>query len=190
VLPDDDDTVALPPRLLGAEAERVVPPDNADADTILRATPRRERKDADVGPDAATATEASVGGAPSGHKRAAVTHTVLGFRLGDSPIVLLDTVVYLGRKPSPPRVTRGDAPRLVRVISATNEVSSTHVELRQLGAMVVVTDLKSTNGTRVLLPGHPVRSLRPGESITIGVGTLIDVGDGNVLELVRPGVSL
>jgi pSer/pThr/pTyr-binding forkhead associated (FHA) protein len=180
VPPDDDDTVALPPRRRGADAERVVPPDSGSADTILRATPRRERQELGASAPAVQA-----------HKtQESISATVLGFRLGDSPIVLLDTVVYLGRKPSPPRVTRGAAPRLVRVISATNEVSSTHVELRQLGAMVVVTDLKSTNGTRVLLPGHPVRSLRPGESITIGVGTLIDVGDGNVIELVRPGVSL
>ncbi len=106
-----------------------------------------------------------------------------GFRIGNSQIVLLDAVALVGRKPSAPRVVREGLPRLVRVQSATQEVSSTHLELRQVGTTVVATDLHSTNGTRLGVPGHPVRSLRPGESVVVGVGTLIDIGDRNVLEI-------
>ena len=106
-----------------------------------------------------------------------------GFRMGSSATVLLDAIAYIGRRPSAPRVVRGGRSRLVRVQSPTHEVSSTHIELRQIGSTVVVQDLKSTNGTRIGVPGMPVRSLRPGESLVVMVGTLIDIGDGNVIEV-------
>lgn len=107
----------------------------------------------------------------------------LGFRVGSSAVILLDAVVYIGRKPSAPRVVRGGMPRLVRVPSATNEISSTHLELRQLGKTVVVTDMRSTNGTAVGVPGLPVRRLRQGESLVVTPGTLIDIGDRIVIEI-------
>ena len=113
----------------------------------------------------------------------AIAPSFYGFRMGSSATVLLDAVAYIGRRPSTPRVVRGGRSRLVRVQSPTHEVSSTHLELRQLGSTVVVQDLKSTNGTRVGVPGMPVRALRPGESIVVVVGTLIDIGDGNVIEI-------
>ena len=111
------------------------------------------------------------------------TPSYYGFRMGSSAVVLLDAVAYVGRRPSTPRVVRGGRSRLVRVQSPTHEVSSTHIELRQLGSTVVVQDLKSTNGTRIGVPGLPVRTLRPGESVVVVVGTLIDIGDGNVIEI-------
>ncbi len=111
------------------------------------------------------------------------TPSYYGFRIGNSQIVLLDAIAYVGRKPSTPRVVRGGAPRLVRVQSPTQEVSSTHLELRQVGSTVVAQDLHSTNGTKLAVPGHPVRALRPGESVVVTVGTLIDIGDRNVIEI-------
>ena len=106
-----------------------------------------------------------------------------GFRIGNSQIVLLDAIAYIGRRPTAPRVVRGGVPRLVRVQSPTQEVSSTHLELRQVGTTVVAHDLKSTNGTMLAVPGHPVRALRPGESVVVTIGTLIDIGDRNVIEI-------
>ena len=106
-----------------------------------------------------------------------------GFRIGNSQIVLLDAIAYIGRKPSTPRVVRGGVPRLVRVQSPTQEVSSTHLELRQVGSTVVAQDLHSTNGTMLGVPGHAVRALRPGEAVVVTVGTLIDIGDRNVIEI-------
>jgi hypothetical protein len=109
---------------------------------------------------------------------------IYGFRLSGSDVVIvLDRPALVGRKPAPPRVPGGPPPRLVRVLSPRAEVSSTHVELRQLGATVVVTDLKSTNGTIVVFPGLEARSLRSGESIVVTPGTLVDIGDGNVIEI-------
>jgi pSer/pThr/pTyr-binding forkhead associated (FHA) protein len=106
-----------------------------------------------------------------------------GFRIGSSQIVLLDAIAFIGRRPSAPRVVRGGLPRLVRVQSPTQEVSSTHLELRQVGSTVVAQDMNSTNGTTVGIPGHPVRTLRPGESVVVTIGTLIDIGDRNVIEI-------
>ena len=52
-----------------------------------------------------------------------------------------------------------------------------------LGDVVVVTDLRSTNGTRVINPGQPTVLLAPGDSMALGVGAIIDLGDGNRLEV-------
>ena len=113
------------------------------------------------------------------------------FRFGDrSEVVALDRPVYLGRRPSTPRVIAGDAPRLVVVPSPLREVSATHLEIRQLGASVIVTDLRSTNGSIVMLPGSVPRKLRQGESVVVSPGTLVDIGDENVLQILpmqRPG---
>ena len=104
------------------------------------------------------------------------------FRIGKT-VVWLDAVSYVGRRPSSPRIIYGQMPRLVRVPSPKQEVSSTHVELRQLGASVVLTDMKSTNGSVVFPPGGEARKLRQGESIVATPGTLVDIGDGNVIEI-------
>jgi hypothetical protein len=163
VLPDNDDTV------VGASS----PLDAADLDTddtVLR-TDRREGQGSVVHAPVQEATTPRP--------------ALLGIRLGDSPIISLDAIIYLGRKPSVPRIVLDGNTRLVRVLSPTNEVSATHIELHQIGATVVVTDLRSTNGTSILVPGLPVRALRSGESLTVGLGALIDVGDGNILEIVE-----
>ena len=98
----------------------------------------------------------------------------------------LDVPVVVGRRPSGPRVPGPEQPVLVRVHSATGEVSSTHVRVEQQGDTVVVTDLRSTNGTVVALPGRvPVR-LRQGESAVALAGTIVDIGDGNLLEVLPP----
>jgi len=104
------------------------------------------------------------------------------FRIGQA-IVGLDAVTLVGRKPSAPRIADGRTPRLVRVPSPNREVSGTHVELRQSGATVVVTDLRSTNGTVVMIPRRRPRTLRQGESVVVTPGTLVDIGDGNVIEI-------
>jgi pSer/pThr/pTyr-binding forkhead associated (FHA) protein len=62
-------------------------------------------------------------------------------------------------------------------------VSASHLEIRQLGASVVVTDLRSTNGSVVAVPGSAPHTLRQGESMVVTPGTLVDIGDGNVIEI-------
>ncbi len=106
------------------------------------------------------------------------------FRIGEhSDPIELDSPAYLGRRPSPPRIQTGTRPRLVVVQSLRHEVSSTHLELRQVGASVIVTDMRSTNGSVVMIPGNTPQKLRQGESLVISPGTLVDIGDGNIVEI-------
>lgn len=114
---------------------------------------------------------------------AAVAPSVYRLRVNSHEPIALDRPAHIGRRPSLPRVPQRVRPRLVRVPSPLQEVSSTHLEVRQEGASLVITDLRSTNGTVVTMPGSRPRSLRPGESLVVTPGTIIDIGDGNVLEI-------
>lgn len=126
---------------------------------------------------------AAVAPAPPAVPAASTSH---GFRIGDRAVVTLDVPALIGRRPTAPRVPGAVFPRLVRVASPLNEVSSTHVELRQEGNSVIVTDLRSTNGTVVRMPGSRPVKLRQGESLVVRAGTQVDIGDGNVLEIIPP----
>lgn len=99
-------------------------------------------------------------------------------RIGTHEPIPLEVPAHIGRKPSAPRIAGLQSPRLVVVPSPTGEVSSTHVEILQEAATVVVTDLGSTNGTTVTIQGFPPRVLRQGESLVVGSGTIVDIGDG------------
>ncbi len=105
------------------------------------------------------------------------------FRINTHDPIALDKPALIGRRPSLPRVTPGRAPRLVRVPSPQREVSGTHVELRQQGTLVIVTDLRSANGSTVQLPGRDAVRLVGGESLVVIPGTVIDIGDGNLVEI-------
>ena len=95
---------------------------------------------------------------------------------------LLSKPLILGRLPAAP--LRGDrAVNLVVLASPDGVVSSTHARVEVLGDVVVVTDLRSTNGTRVINPGQSPVLLAPGDSMALGVGAIIDLGDGNRLEV-------
>ena len=100
-----------------------------------------------------------------------------------SEVIPLDVPSYIGRRPTTPRITSGEVSRLVRVPSPLREVSATHLEVRQLGSSVVVTDLRTTNGTVVTLPGGAPRKLLQGESVVVSPGTLVDIGDENILQV-------
>jgi hypothetical protein len=99
----------------------------------------------------------------------------------------LDVPWFIGRRPSQPRIVSGTSPRLLRVESPAKEVSATHLGLRQLGPSVIATDLMSTNGSVVLSPGSVPRKLLQGESVVVAPGTLIDIGDGNLITILGTG---
>ena len=105
------------------------------------------------------------------------------FRIGSDAGVPLDMPAYSGRRPSAPRIRSTSPLRLVAVESPSSEVSATHLGIRQLGASVIVTDLRSTNGSTVMLPGSVARKLRQGESVVVSPGTLVDIGDNNIVEI-------
>lgn len=158
--PDLDDTVIKPPRPLPDEW----PPD--DTDTVVRA-----RRAAGADPHRTDGSQK------------VVTRAEYAFVVNSYPPIGLERPAYIGRQPGVPRIAIGDRPRLVRVPSPLGEVSGTHLELKHVGASVTATDLRSTNGTTVRLPGaEPIR-LRQGESVVVTPGALIEIGDGNVIEI-------
>jgi hypothetical protein len=106
--------------------------------------------------------------------------------LDDGTLVPLDQPVYLGRRPSVPRIHPGGVPLLVTFDSPQREVSSTHLELTTVGGAIVATDLKSTNGSIVRVPGASPHTLLGGESAVLTPGTVIELGDGNSIELLPP----
>jgi hypothetical protein len=164
---DHDDTLTGSPRA----AHRADVPEVDDTVVPMSRATRRAIERANAGVHLAPAVPQS---AP----------TYYAFRLGEQrDWIPLDRPAYIGRSPSSPRIVSGVMPRLVRVESPNREVSSTHLEIRQLGASVIVTDLTSTNGSIVSLPGSVPRTLRQGESVVVSPGTLVDIGDDNVLHI-------
>lgn len=101
----------------------------------------------------------------------------------DGTVLPVDRTLYLGRKPSIPRIHTGPEPRLVTLPSPARELSSTHLELRVVGGSLVASDMRSTNGTVVRLPGSAPRTLIRGESAVVVPGTRIDLGEGAVLDV-------
>lgn len=108
-------------------------------------------------------------------------------RLASGEVFELDLPVLIGRRPTAQRIDSGAPPRLVAVASPDHEVSSTHVRIEQEGDAVVVTDLRSTNGTVVTSATGNESRLRPGQSVVVLSGTTVEIGDGNIIEIVAAG---
>ncbi len=172
---DLDDTVVGPPRPVQEDIPTAGLPSTPDSDhTVIvpRSAPRRI--------DHAT-------GEPIDDPEEIDEPEIVrfyGLRLGwRDEVILLDAPCFIGRKPTLPRIPAPVPPRLIRVSSPRKEVSSSHLEVRQLGASVIVTDLNSTNGSVVMVPGSVPRKLRQGESVVVSPGTLVDIGDNNILQI-------
>ena len=107
------------------------------------------------------------------------------FRIGGGPVHPVTGPVLIGRRPLAPRIpgALGASPELIAVPSPRALVSGTHLELRLVGSRVVATDLRSTNGTIVRSPSGS-RRMRSGESIVVGPGTSLDLGDGTIVEII------
>jgi len=104
-------------------------------------------------------------------------------RIGDGAPRPLDHPVVIGRRPRPRQSFSGEQPVLVEVVSPTSAVSANHVEIAPVGSTAVVTDLRSSNGTRVSEPGtRPIR-LRQGDSVVVTRSAIVEIGDGNVIHI-------
>jgi hypothetical protein len=110
-----------------------------------------------------------------------VPRPVLGvLRLSTGDVVTLDRDVILGRNP-PADFTGSngeDRPHVVRLPSADGVISRTHLRVTLTGWHVLVTDLNSTNGTMVTLPGRDPEQLPPGVPVPIRPGTVIALAEG------------
>ncbi|GAW50726.1 MULTISPECIES: FHA domain-containing protein [unclassified Nocardioides] len=110
--------------------------------------------------------------------------------ISNGEAVEVDRVVLVGRAPEPRRHSLTEQPRLVRVPSPHQEISSTHLEVRPgSGAdhgSAVVTDLGSTNGTLLVQPGLPPEDLKAGIAVQLIPGAVVDLGDGVTIQVENP----
>ena len=150
----------------------------ADADTVLARPVEVDTLLADTRTVVGRPAPGQVAGEPArpGEARFA-------FRLPNGEKIPLDLPCRLGRRPRPPRIDEAAPVRLIEVASPTSAVSATHVEIRQEGGSVVVTDLGSTNGTVVAPPLGRSQRLRAGQSLTVLPGSTVHIGDGNIIEI-------
>ncbi|NNC13214.1 FHA domain-containing protein [Planctomonas sp. JC2975] len=146
--------------------------------------PTRRPRGSSVGaPVSASASPAGAPGrasAPAPNAVAEPTPVRVGVRGRES--VLLDAPIIVGRRPA--GTTRhGREPLLVTVPSPEQVVSASHVRIERQGNVVVVTDLRSKNGTSITVPGSRPRRLRPGESFAVPGAATVEIGDGTIIEI-------
>lgn len=177
--PDLDDTQLTPVRLPRRDVS--VLEEATEPSAAIRA--EREALGIPGAPERSPSRPERVAAAPPSSRPGSTA--ALRVRIGRDDLVELDRPALVGRRPSRPRIPTGPPETLVRVPSSEERVSSTHLELRQVGSTVLLTDLRSTNGTTVLVPGRPPRLVQ-GESLVIGAGTVIRIGDGTELEVLAP----
>ncbi|MBA8990528.1 hypothetical protein FHW23_001774 [Curtobacterium pusillum] len=151
------------------------PADDPIDDTVVRA--RRGPVEPSGPPAGAAPRLPSVPPAP--------TTRVPSIRVGDR-VLRLDRPVIVGRRPSLPRILRGPTPELVTVPSRSGQVSSSHVLVHAEGEVAVVEDLRSTNGTVVRPAGAAPFRMPAGASNVVLTGTVVEIGDGNVIEVLSP----
>ena len=105
-----------------------------------------------------------------------VARPTLGvLRLSNGDVVTLDRGVVMGRNPRLPAGFTGEQPNLVKLNDPNKDISSQHLEVSLDYWHVLVTDLGSTNGTEVVLPGQPPVQLRPNDPMMIEPGSRVVV---------------
>jgi FHA domain len=110
-----------------------------------------------------------------------VPRPVLGvLRLSVGDVITLDRGVVMGRNPKSdfPGTDGEERPHVVRLPSEVSGISRTHLRITLDGWHVLVTDLNSTNGTMVTLPGREPGQLRPGQPVPIEPGTVVTLANG------------
>ena len=147
----------------------------ADADTVLARPAGADTLISDV--------RAPGQPGPAAGARARAAEARFAFRLPNGEEIPLDLPCRLGRRPRAPRISAAAPVRLIEVASPTSAVSGTHVEIRQEGGSIVVTDLGSTNGTVVAPPRGRRQRLHSGQSLAVLPGTTVHLGDGNIIEI-------
>ena len=97
--------------------------------------------------------------------------------LGDGSVCQLDADYVIGREPTLDSAVAEGRARPLRVNDTSGVVSRIHARVELDGWQVFITDLKSANGTEVLLPGdrNPT-SLQPGVRLPLMAGTQIRLG--------------
>jgi hypothetical protein len=110
-------------------------------------------------------------------------------RLSTGQIVLLDRTVIIGRRPGSSRASGAEMPHLIGVDSPQQDISRNHIEVRAEGDSILVTDLRTTNGTTLLRQGSVPTRLHPGEPTIVVSGDVLDLGDGVKVAIETPAVE-
>ena len=98
-------------------------------------------------------------------------------------VVDVDRPVVIGRAPSADGSDPGS--HLLAVPSPSHDISRTHVRVTPGGNGLEVTDLHSTNGTILVAPDGSAIRLAPGRTAPLPVGSIIDLGDGLTIDVVK-----
>ncbi|GAB2584248.1 FHA domain-containing protein [Microlunatus antarcticus] len=98
-------------------------------------------------------------------------------RASSGATVEVVTSVLVGRAPAHDRA-RVEDPALLTVTSPSHDISRTHLEVFASGWDVGVTDLHSTNGTVLVSPDGSIRTMDPGETVGVELGTSLELADG------------
>jgi hypothetical protein len=97
--------------------------------------------------------------------------------LDDGSVFQLDTDYVVGREPGLDSAVASGKARPLRISDDSGIVSRVHARVHLDGWRVLVTDLGSANGTRVILPGHPGdQPLVPQVPLVLATGSRVDLG--------------
>lgn len=154
---------------------------NAAAEPALPPLPPLPRSDEQSPFATAASTEASPGaqeGASLERPREREADFVPRLVSNHGHTVALECTHVIGRKPRVDRAPDPQKARLIVVPSPKDEISRSHCVVTFDGGNVLVWDLGSANGTRVLRGGSIPEQLSPMISVTIAHGDIIDLGDG------------
>ncbi|WP_368496424.1 FHA domain-containing protein [Herbiconiux sp. A18JL235] len=162
------------------------------SDTVVGA-PRATRTDDDATDETAHAAQTAQAVEAADDTPEPAPPPLFVLSVNGGPAHPLDGAVVIGRRPAqrPSEALRdspSDArpPTVVTVPSPSGEVSARHVEIARSGRTVVITDLRSTNGTRVTLPDGTTLRLRQGDSAVATRSAIVEIGDGNVIHISSP----
>jgi hypothetical protein len=119
-----------------------------------------------------------------------VSQPVASLVFSTGEVLAVDRTVLVGRAPEARRFASHDQPHVVTVPSPQQEISSTHLEIRPgAGAdhgAAIATDLGSTNGTVLALPGLDPEEMKPGIAVSLVPGAVLDLGDGVTIQVTNP----
>ncbi len=108
-----------------------------------------------------------------------VSRPVLGvLRLSTGDVVSLDRGVIMGRNPPTAEFDGDERLHSVKLPGGEGEISRAHLRVTIDGWHVLVTDLRSTNGTLITLPGRDPEQVRPSYPTQIQPGTVVTLADG------------
>lgn len=98
--------------------------------------------------------------------------------LADQDPITIDEDILVGRAPQD---RPGTPARLVKVMSPNHDISRTHLLIQPHEQGALVTDLASTNGTKLTTSQGERQTLAPNEPTLVSAGDTVDIGDGQIL---------